>query len=168
MLCFRDVEVTIVTIETRKMTAITIVRKCPDTSCRGRLSTIVTAAGPLDARCHMCAAPAALDIPDDLANLGRVTRCAACSGREFFIRKDFPQKLGLALVVAFGLIATAFYAYERVGLAFATLAALVVIDAGIYLFVGRVTVCYRCRAEYRGVAYNPDHKGFDLATSEKY
>src|SRR5690606_3621511 len=101
-------------------------------------------------------------------NLGRVTRCAACSGREFFIRKDFPQKLGLALVVAFGLIATAFYAYERVGLAFATLAALVVIDAGIYLFVGRVTVCYRCRAEYRGVAYNPDHKGFDLATSEKY
>jgi len=31
-----------------------------------------------------------------------------------------------------------------------------------------VTVCYRCRAEYRGNAYNPGHAGFDLATSEKY
>lgn len=99
---------------------------------------------------------------------GMVTRCAACPGREFFIRKDFPQKFGMVLVVIFGLVATYFYAEQRVGLTFATLGALVVIDAIIFFFVGKVTVCYRCRAEYRGVAYNPDHAGFDLATSEKY
>ncbi|MCB9852141.1 MAG: hypothetical protein H6819_03525 [Phycisphaerales bacterium] len=97
-----------------------------------------------------------------------VKRCACCPGREFFIRKDFPQRLGLVMVVIFGVIATYFYAYERIGMTFATLGSLVVIDAIIFFFVGKVTVCYRCRAEYRGVAYNPDHEGFDLATSEKY
>ncbi len=51
---------------------------------------------------------------------------------------------------------------------FAVLAALVVIDAARYLLVGKVTVCYSCRAEYSNTAYNPKHQGFDLATSEKY
>jgi hypothetical protein len=91
-----------------------------------------------------------------------------CGGKEFFIRKDFPQRVGLAVVVVFGLIATIFYYQRSIVASFATLAAAVVIDALIYFFVGRVTVCYRCRAEYRNVAYNPDHEGFDLATSEKY
>lgn len=72
------------------------------------------------------------------------------------------------MVVVFGLIATVFYFRENIVATFATLFALVVIDAIIFLFVGRVSVCYKCRAEFRQVAYNPDHGGFDLATSEKY
>jgi len=118
--------------------------------------------------CPGCGRAVELSLDAAMAEQGRVTRCAACDGVEFFVRKDFPQKLGLALVVVFGLIATVFYSYKMVPAAFATLAALVVIDAIIYLFVGRVTVCYRCRAEYRGVAYDPNVEGFDLATSEKY
>ena len=118
--------------------------------------------------CPGCGRAVELSLDATLAEQGRVTRCAACDGVEFFVRKDFPQKLGLALVVVFGLIATVFYSYKMVPAAFATLAALVVVDAIIFLFVGRVTVCYRCRAEYRGVAYDPDVEGFDLATSEKY
>ena len=94
--------------------------------------------------------------------------CLHCGGTEFFLRKDFPQKLGLALVIVFGLIASVFYYYERVLATFATLAALVVVDAIIYLFVGKVVVCYKCRAEYRGIPYNSRITGFDLATSEKY
>ncbi len=74
----------------------------------------------------------------------------------------------MVLVVVFGLIATYFFYHRNIIATFATLAALVVIDAALYIFVGKVTVCYRCRAEYRGVRYNADHKGFDLATSEKY
>ncbi|MBK8266935.1 MAG: hypothetical protein IPK83_00955 [Planctomycetes bacterium] len=91
---------------------------------------------------------------------------AALAGN--FIRKDFPQRLGMLLVVVFGLVATCFYFARNVPMTFAVLGSLVVVDAVIYLFVGKVTVCYRCRAEYRGLAYNPDHEGFDLATSEKY
>ena len=43
-----------------------------------------------------------------------------------------------------------------------------VIDGLLYLFVPRVTVCYRCRAEFREVPINPAHHGFELATAEKY
>ena len=99
---------------------------------------------------------------------GDVTRCAVCDGAEFFIRKDFPQRLGLALVIIFGLVASVFFYYKDIMASFGAMAALVVIDAAIYLFVGRVTVCYRCRAEYRDMVYNPGQHGFDLATSEKY
>ena len=87
---------------------------------------------------------------------------------EFFVRKDFPQRIGLLLVVIFGLLATVFYYYENIVATFATMSALVLIDAAIYLFVGKVSVCYKCRAEFRDVAYNAAHGGFDLATSEKY
>jgi hypothetical protein len=103
-----------------------------------------------------------------MAREGDVRRCAVCGGTEFFVRKDFPQKLGLMLVILFGAVASVFYYFENIPATFGTLASLVVVDAAIYLFVGRVTACYRCRAEYRGVAYNPDLEGFDLATSEKY
>lgn len=72
------------------------------------------------------------------------------------------------MVVVFGLIASVFYFFENIIATFATLGLLVAIDAAIYLFVGKVTVCYKCRAEYRGLAYNPEHEPFDLATSEKY
>lgn len=150
------------------MSTLKITRKCPKAPCRGHVSIKVEHAGAVETRCPICDETVRFEIPEDLARDGLVKRCAACPGREFFIRKDFPQKLGMLLVVIFGFIATVFYAYERVGMTFATLGSLVVIDAIIFLFVGKVTVCYRCRAEYRGVAYNPDHEGFDLATSEKY
>lgn len=108
-----------------------------------------------------------MNVSGELA-AGRVESCPVCHGTEFFIRKDFPQRLGLLMVVVFGLIASVFYYFQNIVATFSTLGSLVVVDALIYLFVGRVTVCYRCRAEFRGVAYNPDHGGFDLATSEKY
>jgi hypothetical protein len=95
-------------------------------------------------------------------------QCSLCDGSEFFIRKDFPQKIGLLLVILFALVASVFYYFNNVPATFATLASLVLIDAVIYLFVGKVTVCYRCRAEYRGLPIDPAHEGFDLATSEKY
>ena len=94
--------------------------------------------------------------------------CTCCGGKEFFLRKDFPQKLGLSLVILFGVIASVFYYRQNVIATFATLASLVVIDAIIFLFVGKVVVCYKCRAEYRGLPYNPGLEGFDLATAEKY
>jgi len=147
---------------------LSILRRCPKAPCHGRIATTVERAGTVEAACPVCNEPVKLEIPDELANERRVVRCAACPGREFFIRKDFPQKIGLLLVVVFGIVATVFYAKQQIGMTFATLATVVVIDAAIYLFVGKVTVCYRCRTEYRGVAKNPEHEGFDLATSEKY
>jgi hypothetical protein len=96
-----------------------------------------------------------------------VDRCPVCRGSEFFIRKDFPQRLGLAIVVIFGLAAV-YYFTVSVLIAWSILAAAVVVDLIIYAFLGRVTICYACRAEFRKCPLNPSHDGFDLATSEKY
>jgi hypothetical protein len=85
------------------------------------------------------------------------------------VRKDFPQKLGLTVVAA---AAVAFLILAARPGTFVigvwVLVAATAADALLYVFVPRVTVCYRCRAEFRGVPVNPDHEGFDLATGEKY
>ncbi len=150
------------------MSTVQISHRCPKLPCRAKTTTRVDSHGRVETLCPACREQIVLDVPVELPAQRLITRCALCPGREFFIRKDFPQKLGLALVVLAALVASIFYARENIPATFATLAAVVVIDAVIYLFVGRVTVCYRCRAEYRGAGYNPQHEGFDLATSEKY
>ncbi|GMV96198.1 MAG: hypothetical protein AMXMBFR83_05660 [Phycisphaerae bacterium] len=85
-----------------------------------------------------------------------------------FVRKDFPQKLGLLLVVLVAGTSLYLFGTGRLEWALGVLAGLVVIDVAIYRLVPAITVCYRCRAEFRGVAINPEHAGFDLATAEKH
>lgn len=95
--------------------------------------------------------------------------CPKCGCRDLFVRKDFPQKTGLAVVVIAG-VAFLFFAARRgtfyVG-AWILLAA-AALDALLYAFVPKVTTCYRCRADFRGVPLNPNHGAFELSTAEKY
>lgn len=99
----------------------------------------------------------------------QLQQCPACGCRDLFIRKDFPQKLGLAIVV---IAAVAFLVLaasrQRFWLGAIVLLAAVVVDAVMYFFVPRITVCYRCRAEFRDRPINPAHEGFELAVAEKY
>lgn len=141
---------------------------CAAANCVGRLRGVTAGATTLDVTCDHCGAARALSIDAGLANDARVTRCPACDGVEFFVRRDFPQRLGLAIVMAAGLASCVLFATQRVTAAWGVLAGAVVVDAALAIVTGKVTVCYRCRAEFRGVAYNADHAGFDLATSEKY
>ena len=97
-----------------------------------------------------------------------IDQCPRCGCRDLFIRKDFPQKLGLSLVIIAGVAFLILAAWRHtffIGAVILAVAALV--DAVIYMLVGRLTVCYRCRAEFRG-PINPQHDGFELATNEKY
>jgi len=98
-----------------------------------------------------------------------LTVCPSCGCRDLFIRKDFSQKLGLAIVavaaVAFLVLAAwrnTFYLGVWILLAAAA------IDLVMYFFVPKITVCYKCRAEFRDVPINPEHHGFELAVGEKY
>ena len=90
-----------------------------------------------------------------------------CGCRELFIRKDFPQKLGLAVVLIAGVASIILFRRNFLA-AYAVLAAAMAVDFLWYLMIGKVTTCYACRAEYRGRETDPAHEGFDLATSEKY
>ena len=98
-----------------------------------------------------------------------LTACPKCGCREMFIRKAFPQKLGLGIVVVAAL-AFLFLAAsrQRFYLGAIVLVAAAAIDALLYFFVPKMTVCYRCRAEFRGVPINPKHQSFELAVGEKY
>ena len=95
--------------------------------------------------------------------------CPACGCRDLFTRKNFPQKLGLAIVVMAALLFIYFAAEPSTFYIGALiLAGAVIFDALLYLFIPKITVCYRCRAEFKDVPINPKHEGFELAVGEKY
>lgn len=86
-----------------------------------------------------------------------------------FIRKDFPQKLGLGIVVVAGVTFLVLAANPRwFYLGVVVLLVAMVIDAVLYAVVPKITVCYKCRSEFRDVPINPEHEGFELAVGEKY
>jgi len=98
-----------------------------------------------------------------------LTQCPDCGCKDLFIRKAFPQKLGLSIVIvaaiAFLWLASS---RQRFYLGATVLLAAALLDAALYWFVPKMTVCYRCRGEFRDVPINPDHEGYELAVGEKY
>lgn len=98
-----------------------------------------------------------------------LTACPACGCRDLFVRKDFPQRVGLAVVVVAGIAFLVLAARPTTFfIGVWVLVASVAVDAVLFFFVRKVTVCYRCRGEFRGVPLNPRHGPFELAVAEKY
>lgn len=98
-----------------------------------------------------------------------LTTCPKCGCRDLFVRKDFPQKTGLAVVVLAGLAFLVLAARrDTFYLGVWVLLGAAAVDAVLYLVVPKVTTCYRCRADFRGVPLNPAHGPFELAVAEKY
>jgi hypothetical protein len=95
--------------------------------------------------------------------------CPECGCADLFVRKDFPQKLGLSIVILATLAFLLLAATRRwFWLGAVVLLVAAGVDALLYLVVGRITVCYRCRAEFRSAPINPGHAGFELSIAEKY
>lgn len=103
-----------------------------------------------------------------LDDQGHLRQCPVCSCRELFVRKDFPQRTGIVLVVLAAVAATVLFALNLLLWSLAVLGAMAMIDLVIYCFTGRCLVCYRCRSEFRGLPISKGHPGWDLATGEKY
>jgi hypothetical protein len=84
------------------------------------------------------------------------------------LRKDFPQRLGVA-IVALGFIgSTIAWYYYWIYTAYAVLFATALLDVVLYFFVPAALVCYRCQAHYRHVAALDLHSPFSLETHERY
>lgn len=98
----------------------------------------------------------------------RVRRCLACPSRDLFVRKDFPQRVGVGLV-ALGVIGSsvAWY-YANLPWTFGILFATALADLALFALVGNALMCYRCGAQYRGVEEMDAHGEFNLETHEKY
>lgn len=114
-------------------------------------------------QCHV-----QIHVPDDALDDGSLKRCLVCPSTDLFIRKDFPQRLGVAIVVlGFAASCVAWYFYWTY-LTFAILFATALIDVVLYAVVGEVLMCYRCGAIYRGVAGMERYQGFNLETHERH
>lgn len=98
----------------------------------------------------------------------RLNRCLVCPSTDLYARKDFPQRLGVALVIV-GFVGSsiAWFNYQ-VFWTFAILFATALIDLLLYVIMGESLTCYRCGAQYRGFEEIELHGGFDLETHERY
>ncbi|HWB01053.1 MAG TPA: hypothetical protein VG713_21325 [Pirellulales bacterium] len=113
--------------------------------------------------CH-----ASINVPDGALDRGHPTRCLVCPSTDLFVRKDFPQRLGVAVVV-FGAVASSIaWYYYQIYLTFAILFAIAAVDVVLYLWVGESLTCYRCGAQYRGIDDLKRHGMFDLNIHERH
>jgi hypothetical protein len=107
-------------------------------------------------------------VPGGAVTAEKLTQCLVCPSTELYIRKDFSQQLGVAIVVVGFAISSVFWFYRMPIWTYAVLFATALIDVVLYLVVGNVLHCYRCQAQYRGVPGLEDHAAFDLETHEKH
>ena len=93
-------------------------------------------------------------------------RCLVCPSTELFARKDFPQRLGIGIVVAGFAASCVTWAWQLLVPTFAILFGTALVDVLLYLLMPECLTCYRCGARYRS-AGGP-HGGFDLETHERH
>jgi DNA-directed RNA polymerase subunit RPC12/RpoP len=122
--------------------------------------------GLAELRCSNCGQ--ALAMPRDAVEQGHLGRCLVCPSSDLFVRKDFPQRLGVGIVTAGLLASCVAWAYSRLYLTFGILFATALVDVLLYVLVPNALMCYRCGAMYRGIASMDDHNSFELETHERH
>jgi hypothetical protein len=120
---------------------------------------------PSRLKCGRCGTEIALTVSDAVRADRAVDRCPVCTGTDFYIRKDFDPKVGLAVVVIGALISAVFYWFGKDLIAYSILGGAALIDLVVYGRLTFVTVCYRCHTEFRG-AYERTAPAFDLHTAD--
>jgi hypothetical protein len=139
-----------------------ILAKCP--KCDAGLP-VGAADAPPAIRCGRCATEIPLSFSDAVRSDRAVDRCPVCGGTDFYRRKDFDPKIGVAIVAVGAIISAVFYWFGRDLAAYGVLAGAALIDLVVYGRLNDLTVCYRCHSEFRG-AYERTAPGFDLHTAD--
>lgn len=105
--------------------------------------------------------------PADLKD-ARPVRCLVCGCGDLWRQKDFPQKLGLALVALGALLSTIAIAYYYPATSLGILLAFALADLALYVFMPDVLVCYRCHARHQHTDPGESYPRFELETAERY
>lgn len=134
---------------------------CPVCEQPGRLQTPL----PAEWVCPKC--DQALHLKPENAE-PTLSACVVCGNAELYRRKDFPQTLGVSILVICCVASTATYFYYQQWWTWGILIGSAVFDCLLYLLVKDVTVCYRCDAHYRNLPPGPHHQHFELTTFERY
>jgi hypothetical protein len=138
---------------------------CPSCGAIGHVSPLEGAGGAL---CGQCGQARPLHPEAIVRHEGQA--CPWCLTTDLYLQKDFPQGLGLFIVVAGFAVSTVFWYYEMPIPAYLVLVVSLLVDLFLYYRVPDVTICYRCQSQLRGVGANPGgrYKPFDLAIGERY
>lgn len=116
--------------------------------------------------CPECQGEIAL--PADAFSDQKLRRCLMCPSTDLFVRKAFPQRLGVT-IVALGIAASCVtWYFAEVEATFAILFSTALIDVVLYLIVPDALMCYRCGALYRQTDGTGDHGPFNLETHERH
>ncbi len=118
--------------------------------------------------CSQCSADRS--IHRELIEDGQLRACPWCATSDLYVQKDFPQGLGLAIVLVGFVVSTIFWYLEKPVFTYLILLASALLDMILYYRVPDVTICYRCLSQIRGRGSNPENRfhSFDLAVGERY
>ena len=99
-----------------------------------------------------------------------VCHCPYCGTDKLYIQKDFPQGLGVTIVVAGFAWATYYWYYVRPLAAYAVLMGSALLDLILWKKVSDVAMCYRCLGQMRGPDVKPlgRFEPFDLEVGETF
>lgn len=136
--------------------------RCPD--CNASLP--FDAGDPPSAiRCGKCQRGIPVRVTQAVQADTGVDVCPVCEGADFYLRRDFDPRTGLAFIVVGAIISGIFYYFNQDIIAYSVLAVAVLFDLLIYRRLRDITVCYRCHAEFRG-RYERTANAFDLHTAD--
>jgi hypothetical protein len=93
--------------------------------------------------------------------------CLVCGCGDLWRQKDFPQRLGLALVGLGAVLSTIAVKLYMPATALGVLLAFALADLLLFAFMPDVLVCYRCAARHRHTT-SGEHPRFNLETAERY
>ncbi|MEK6235737.1 MAG: hypothetical protein N2C14_13600 [Planctomycetales bacterium] len=109
-----------------------------------------------------------IQLPQGAIDGDAVQRCLACPSEELFLRKDFPQQLGVAIVTVGLTLSCVSWWYYSMTWTYALLFGTAMFDLILYFFMRDALICYRCGAEYRGGTPTNEQGPFNLETHERY
>jgi hypothetical protein len=104
-------------------------------------------------------------LPNSLRE-GHLHSCVVCSN-EVYIRKDFPQRLGIAIVVIAVILSSITWYYRWVYATYGIFFGSAALDFLLMFVCGDLLQCYRCQAQYREVVDIESYERFNLETHEK-
>jgi len=99
-----------------------------------------------------------------------VCHCPYCGTEKLYIQKDFPQGLGLLIVISGFALATYFWFLVRPMATYGVLIASALLDLFLWKKVPDVAMCYRCLGQMRGPDVKPLGRfgPFDLEVGETF
>ena len=109
-----------------------------------------------------------MTLPSGAFDQGQLRRCVVCPSADLFVRKDFPQRLGVVIAVLSLAASCVAWYYYRIYIAFGILFGMALLDALLFFLCNNALQCYRCGAIYRDVDGLELHPSFDLEVHERY